>query len=93
MNIKSFFENLMKNGYRLEDKCLRNEFLILDVAETRALAAAIAAPPRVTEVYRPVRQSLDPNSSFLFEFRKKYKRDKFLFFTSFILILFYSQSQ
>ena len=24
-----FFENLMKNGYRLEDKCLRNEFLIL----------------------------------------------------------------
>jgi hypothetical protein len=29
LNIKVFFENLMKNGYRLEDKCLRNEFLIL----------------------------------------------------------------
>lgn len=29
LNIKVFFEKIMKNGYRLEDKCLRNEVLIL----------------------------------------------------------------
>lgn len=29
LNIKVFLENIMKNGYRLEDKCLRNEVLIL----------------------------------------------------------------
>ena len=29
MKIKVFFEKIMKHGYRLEDKCLRNEILIL----------------------------------------------------------------
>jgi len=29
LNIKIFFEKIMKHGYRLEDKCLRNEILIL----------------------------------------------------------------
>lgn len=28
-NLKKVFENIMKNGYKLEDKCLRNELLIL----------------------------------------------------------------
>jgi hypothetical protein len=28
-NLKRVFENIMKNGYKLEDKCLRNELLIL----------------------------------------------------------------
>jgi hypothetical protein len=27
--LKRVFENIMKNGYKLEDKCLRNELLIL----------------------------------------------------------------
>ena len=27
--LKRLFENIMKNGYKLEDKCLRNEILIL----------------------------------------------------------------
>jgi len=27
--LKKVFENIMKNGYKLEDKCLRNELLIL----------------------------------------------------------------
>ena len=28
-SLKKLFENIMKNGYKLEDKCLRNELLIL----------------------------------------------------------------
>lgn len=27
--LKKLFENIMKQGYKLEDKCLRNEILIL----------------------------------------------------------------
>lgn len=27
--LKKLFENIMKHGYKLEDKCLRNEILIL----------------------------------------------------------------
>jgi hypothetical protein len=28
-SLKKLFENIMKQGYKLEDKCLRNEILIL----------------------------------------------------------------